>query len=431
MRTTARGHGLLKLLRRCLLSVIACCSASAAADELPAISSIEFEGNATTRPRVMLRESLVHVGDPADPARIEESRQAIQDLGLFRSVSARELPDGKGGVRVIFVVAEKWYILPVPRIGYDSDKKLNYGGQLTWYNIAGLNQTLRINWVHGNPPQAGAAGGQNLNLSYDMPVLDDSPWALNFSGGHSRAPFTTPTVYDSVSDNVQVLATRKLDTMGPFSKGWMAGGGLLWQNERNQGTGAPVPQGEATALVGVAGYRDIHDLIYSTVGTQFSLRGELAIKDWASNYGYELISANWRRNLAVGDTPFQNLNFVFDGGARFDGPASGSAFALGGRSSLHGYSSGAVEGNSYYHVGIEYLHPVYWNWLRGLVVLDAGNAFDSAGEPQLTRVRTSIGVGLRARVSWLVNFEIEAGVAMPMDRLDKPRFFGGRIDETR
>ncbi|MFX8992147.1 hypothetical protein ABTN16_19900, partial [Acinetobacter baumannii] len=78
----------------------------------------------------------------------------------------------------------------------------------------GLNQTLRINWVHGNPPQAGASGGQNLNLSYDMPVLDDSPWALNFSGGHSRAPFTTPTVYDSVSDNVQVLATRKLDTMG-------------------------------------------------------------------------------------------------------------------------------------------------------------------------------------------------------------------------
>jgi hypothetical protein len=265
-----------------------------------------------------------------------------------------------------------------------------------------------------------------------MPLLDDSPWQLGLSGGHGRAPITTPTVYDEITDNVQVLFTRRLDTVGgPFSQGWSAGGGLMWQNERNSGNGAPPSQGDATALVGVAGYHDIHDLIYSTVGTQFSLRGEVAIKDWASNYGYELISASWRRNFAVGETPYQNLNFIIDGGARFDGPESGDAFALGGRSSLHGYSSGAVEGNSYYHIGVEYLHPVYWNWLRAVVVLDAGNAFASPGEPQLNRVRTSIGVGLRARVSWLVNFEVEAGVATPLDRIDSPRFFGGRIDESR
>ena len=43
--------------------------------------------------------------------------------------------------------------------------------------------------------------------------------------------------------------------------------------------------------------------------------------------------------------------------------------------SLHGYSSGAIEGNSYYHVGIEYLRPVGWDWLRVLAVADALTAF--------------------------------------------------------
>ncbi len=49
----------------------------------PPIRDIRFEGNRVTSDRVMLREMVVAVGDPADPARIERSRQAIQDLTLF------------------------------------------------------------------------------------------------------------------------------------------------------------------------------------------------------------------------------------------------------------------------------------------------------------------------------------------------------------
>jgi outer membrane protein assembly factor BamA len=284
--------------------------------------------------------------------------------------------------------------------------------------------------VHGNSPQAGAAAGQNEDISYDMPVLDGSPWHLNISGGHGHAPITTPTLYDEYTNNAQVLFTRHLGTERPFSQGWSAGGGLLWQNQSTSGAEAPPSEGHATAIVGVTSYNDIHDLIYSDVGTQFSLRGELAIKDWASDYGYELITAKWRHDYAIGSTPYQSLNFIVDGGARFDGPPGvDDAYALGGRSSLHGYSSGFIQGNSYYHLGIEYLHPVYWDWLRLLLVADAGNAFADAGKPQLNRVRTSIGIGLRARVNWLVNFQIEAGVAMPLDRYDSPRFFGGKISE--
>ena len=50
------------------------------------IKEIRFEGNKRTRPSVMLQEMRVQVGDVADPRQIERSRQAIQDLSLFKSV---------------------------------------------------------------------------------------------------------------------------------------------------------------------------------------------------------------------------------------------------------------------------------------------------------------------------------------------------------
>ena len=72
------------LLMLCLawLSEIAAASA-------PKVLAIRFAGNHTTRPSTMLRELTFGVGDAYDAERVEASRQAIQDLGLFRAVTVR------------------------------------------------------------------------------------------------------------------------------------------------------------------------------------------------------------------------------------------------------------------------------------------------------------------------------------------------------
>ncbi len=408
------------------LSAMLLCIAGAAfaqqeASLPPVIREIAFEGNETTKPKVMLREIFIAVGGLADPERIERSRQAILDLRLFRSVDVRQEPVADG-VRVIFVVREKWYLLPLPRIGYDSDRHLSYGGQVLWSNIGGLNQTAKINLVRSG---SGANAERSISGSYDIPFLDESAWAMNLSGGRSSGPQTYPVTYDENTDNAQIIMSKSLSTP-PSSQGWRAGGGILWQNETATGTDAPESNGHATALVGVANYRDLRYLIYSEVGTTFDFRTEIASREVLSDYSYELLTADWRRYTHIGETPHQSLNFAISGGTRFEGPNHGSAFALGGRSTLRAYSSDFLEGNAYYRFAVEYLHPLGWDWLRGLVVLEAANTMDRADDIDFRRVRTSLGLGLRLRVTWLVNFEIEGGAAIPLDHRGEPRFFGGK-----
>ena len=104
------------------------------AEDWPTISGIDFAGNDITRPETMRRELLVHVGDPADPEAIERSRQAVQDLGLFRWVAVERKRLDDGTIRLTFVVHEKWYILPLPRVEGNSNGDYGYGGQV-WVNV--------------------------------------------------------------------------------------------------------------------------------------------------------------------------------------------------------------------------------------------------------------------------------------------------------
>jgi outer membrane protein assembly factor BamA len=417
----------MNIARRLSAMLLLCIAGTAFAQQDPApsppplIREIAFEGNETTQPKVMLREILIAVGEPADPDRIERSRQAILDLRLFRSVEVRQEPVADG-VRVVFVVREKWYLLPLPRLGYDSDHHLSYGGQLLWSNVAGLNQTARVNLVRSG---SGDNTERSLSGSYDIPFFDGSQWSMNLSAGHDHGPQTYPVAYDETTDNAQVILSKGLSGP-PLSQGWRAGGGVLWLNESASGIGAPESNGYATALVGVASYRDLRYLVYSEVGTTFDFRTEIASREVLSDYSYEMLKADWRRYTQIGATPYQSLNYAISGGARFEGPNHGSAFALGGRSTLRAYSSDFLEGNAYYRFAVEYLHPLGWDWLRGLVVLEAANAMDRANDIEFNRVRTSLGLGVRLRVTWLVNFEVEAGAAVPLDRRGSPRFFGGK-----
>jgi hypothetical protein len=392
---------------------------------VPVIREIAFEGNDVTKPRVMQRELLIQVGDPVDSPRIERSRQAIEDLALFRRVDVRqEAVDG--GVRVVFAVHEKWYLLPVPRFGYDSDKRLSYGGQVAWNNFRGLNETLRLNWVRGDAAQSGRGQEQILSAAYNAPFVADSRWTMDLSGSHRVSPVESPTVYNETFDAAQLLFSRGL-SVGPASQGWQAGGGIFWQNEDRSGEGAPPPYGHATAGVGILSYRDLRYQVYSEQGMVWFARGELAGRHLASDYGYEQLTSGIRRYYAIGTDPYQSLNLLADVGMHLDGPPGVDTFSLGGRSGLRAYPPNQEQGNAYYRVAAEYLHPIYWNSLRGLAVFEAGKAFDDVTHPNFNSIDTSLGLGLRLRVIWLVNFEIEAGVAIPLNHPSKPRAFGGRL----
>ena len=65
-------------------------------------------------------------------------------------------------------------------------------------------------------------------------------------------------------------------------------------------------------------------------------------------------------------------------------------------------------------------------WLRTVVIAEAGNVFAQPNDIDVFDVKASLGLGVRLRISTFVNFEVEAGVAVPVDG-GEVRFFAGRV----
>ncbi len=71
------------------------------------VDEVRVEGNAQVSSQVILNVVQTHVGSRFDPATVESDYQKVFDLKRFSNVTARYEPDAKGGVAVVFVVAEE------------------------------------------------------------------------------------------------------------------------------------------------------------------------------------------------------------------------------------------------------------------------------------------------------------------------------------
>lgn len=404
-------------------------SACAQAEQgVPAIREIVFEGNDTTQPKTMLREMVVAVGDRADPTQVERSRQAVQDLGLFKEVAVREEPVD-GGVRLVFKVRERWYILPTPRVDAKANGEYSYGAQVIWNNLWGLDHTLRVIWEREDTEEAGVGLQTNHAFSYNAPQVFDSRYSVGVSASEVVRPTDLPGggSYEETLQNINLGVLRSLSD-GPPSQGWSVGAGVGWFNQETAGPGAPPAYGSATAPFVSLNYRDLHLNIYSEEGVVYRNFLQGAVDGLASDYGFVTYNGRYARYKRVGETAHQTLHFIGELGARFDGPpGENDAYFLGGDSLLRGYDKEFVEGDAVYRVAVEFARPLHWRWLRGVLIAEAGNAFEEPQDFTFSRVYTSVGAALRFRFSWFVNVEIEAGVAIPVGDDGGARFFAGGV----
>lgn len=422
-------HRSWRRLAALLLGTLALASDPALAEDAepqwPVVREIAFRGNDVTQPQVMEREIGIRVGDPADPAAIERSRQAILDLGLFRAVDAVQEPLADG-VRVVFAVTEKWYLLPYPRLSANSDGQDAIGAELRWNNVGGLNHSLRMLVSSADRRDEGRGRQLGYLASYRAPFIFDTPYTLGLSGSHATTPVSLDAggSYDEIIDEAQMLVSRKFGAGGAASQGWNAGAGVLWRSETTNGDGAPEPWGDTYALVTQIGYRNEHDRVYSAIGTDLRVRSEYAAGNVLSDYGYSRLTGQYQYARPLGTTPHQTLELAGELGTANGGRGDTPPYSLGGTQGLRGYARGSFEGSAYYLLSASYLRPVGWDWLRLVATIEAGNVYDEADQIN-TEVRWSFGLGLRVRVPRLVGVEIEAGIALPLSN-DGARFYGYR-----
>lgn len=395
----------------------------------PPIIEIVFAGNEVTQPRTMLREMTIHAGAPADPREIERSRQGVQDLGLFRAVSAREEPV-EGGVRVVITVKEKIYILPLPRGDISSDGGYGYGAQLRWSNLWGLNHTFAPYFERRQPSEGDADPERRgietrAQVRYSAPFIFDTRYGAGFSAGYFKTPYLEPLRYEQVNQFVSMGLSRKLGE-GRGSQGWTGSTSLSWLDESTKGAQPPPEKGQAVALGLGAGYRDLRFNVYSDEGTAYGFGVSSATESVLSDYHFTSWGLSYERYFRMGSTPHQNLNLLFEAAALHDGAVGGDSFTVGGAGNLRGYEPETAKGDAYYVASVEYLRPVFRNSIRVLAVFDAANAFAEPGDAHLGKVYTSFGIGVRVRIQAFVSLDLEIGVAWPLDG-GGPRLFATKV----
>ena len=386
------------------------------------LAAIRFAGNDTTRPEVMLQEMSIRPGEPLDAELIEDSRQAIMDLGLFKSVRADLLEEAEGTVLLI-TVDEKWYILPIPRVGVRADGEADYGMELRFDNLFGLNQRLKLEYITKDSINTDTPLRRELFVGYTYPRIIGTPYQLDISAGRVTREMNQLDengdeigLYRQDSSSVRLGLYRWQNVTGP-SRGLRYGGGMGRQQETYRHLdGAAVPYQDAAnvQLNGLVEFVDVREEQYRRRGRVYGYAAELGVPQ-LGDFSYNRHRFYYLRYQPL-DEQRSNLDYRFQLGLA-NGEAFGSpAWSLGGSTSLRGYEGGYVTGNAMLLNNVEYLFPLSgYRQLRGVVFSDIGNAWPGVMEMDLADLKASAGVGLRWKVQLFVDVTIRLDFAWGLE----------------
>ncbi|MDX9768051.1 MAG: BamA/TamA family outer membrane protein [Ectothiorhodospiraceae bacterium] len=379
-----------------------------AADAARVIDRLRFVGNDVTQESILRQELLLREGDVADPGRIEASRQALLNLGLFKEVEALLVDDPALGQVLEFRLTEKYYILPIPRIRRSADGDYGYGAELRFDNLFGLNQQLKL--LHENEDD-GNGVLRKTRVDWSVPRLIGSRFGLDLGLRHDSGRQdggvgeVLPDAYDEKTLGLRMAMTRWLLHEGP-SRGWRLRGGVEWMNREFtplDPTTSTMTGKDLEWLFGVL-YTDFDDLGATRDGVEYGGELRVGLRDVGADVDHRRLELFYRawRPLGAG----QNLDYQVSTGY-VDRTAFGdAAFSLGGGNSLRGYSGGAFKGDGYALANVEYSVPLYGEQaFRAAGFVDVGQVF-KPHTPDSSGLKFGTGVGLRINLRWFVRTEL-------------------------
>lgn len=416
--------------RLLLLVSLLFAGAAVCAEEVGAIAEVRFAGNKVTEEKILLQEMVIHVGDPVDGERIERSRQAIMNLGLFKSVTAT-LEEGNV---LLITVEERYYILPLPLLDVRPDGNYSYGAELRFDNLAGLNQHLKITYEEKDSATEDTPHAKEAGITYSYPRLGGQAYQLDFSSRVKQYEFPWPDKFAPqanyrINDWTSSLgASRWANTEG-ISRGWRYGGGVAHQAidyTLLNGTAGELADGQSVSLYATLDYIAVDDYAFYREGRTFGYRFEIAAPYLDSDFNYsreQIYLRDYHHLPSSGANINSQWQFGFANGCSF----SCAAWSLGGASSLRGYVGDYVNGNVFALLNLEYHHPLTgFNQLRGVVFTDVGDAWADLESITLNHLKSSVGVGLRWTVQSFVDVTLRGDFAYALDAQTYRGYFSTR-----
>lgn len=418
--------------RRPLLLLISLLVAatSVAAAESDTLTEIRFVGNKVTREKVLLREMVIHVGEPIDTERIEKSRQAIMNLGLFKSVTATV---EEGNVLVI-AIEERFYILPLPLLDVRPEGDYSYGAELRFDNLAGLNQHLKISYEEKDSVATEIPHTTEGGITYSYPRLADTAYQLDFSSKAKQYELSWPdkelpqATYQIDEWNTSLGASRWANDKG-ISRGWRYGGGmrhLVYDYQLLEGVAADFVDAQAVSLYALVESVEVDEYAFYREGRFFGVQSEIGIPALDSDFSFsreQIYLRNYHHLPSNGANINSQWQFGFANGCSF----SCAAWSLGGSGTLRGYPAQYVTGNVFALMNLEYHHPLSgFNQLRGVVFTDIGDAWPDMESMTLGHLKSSVGIGLRWTVQSFVNVTLRMDYGYAVDSQTYRGYFSTR-----
>ena len=415
---------------RYLIGLMLCCWSlfSVAAT----INEIRYEGNDVTQASLLNREIYIKKGDVVDDVLIEKSRQAIMDLGLFKTVSfylkntqAERVNDEEVLVDVLFVLEEKYFIIVLPRLKID-DNEIYYGLQLNWDNVAGINHRMRVLFQNRGVSD-GIQETRNL-FRYSYPNVNGSTYNIGVHVEESNRVDETEGVINRQDEIYGLTLSRWLNSQGR-NRGWFVGGGVTYQYRDNDViVGAELSGKIDTVIMGFeTGYVSVSDYEYNRGGKSYGYKLDWSHESIGSEDFFVRHYLYYKSYYRFYDYPLSNLNVQTVLGHANNYILGASAFTLGSRNDLRGYENDRFSGNTMLLTNVEYMFPHDdYPIIRYVGFVDIGNTYDRLSDVFHKPLNLGVGVGLRWKIRAFVNLDLRADFGYGVTDSDYKFTFGTR-----
>lgn len=395
-----------------------------AADAIPgeqwcdrAVDTISFEGNRITHAEVISRELSQLPGKPCSLDDIIDGIQGAQDLGLFKTVRA-ELRQHDEQLTLVYIVTEKIFFLPIPRISRTSDGELRYGAQLRWDNFLGRLHQLKLTYEKRQEDDGQGRAGYVHSLDYSVPRFFGSRFGMAVSLDRIRR--NAELAQDGViygealreSQRAELrLARWAKETTGVQGFSYFLGIGFEDRSYQiRSGTNGPYQGGQNSTLLAGFDVQRIHHESFNRRGYEYGVTIRLADPVWGADFSYARLDAHmrWYKPLV---RPQTNLNVQLRLGLSSMAPFGERNYGIGGGEMIRGMRTNDVTGDILTLLNVEYLSGFFsYPQLRWVAFSDVGNVY-LKNDVRLHKQLVRGGLGLRWKLEELTNTDLRVDVA--------------------
>lgn len=399
------------------------------------VRDIRIIGNRITKDKVIRRELALQPGDPTDVDRIDSSRDRLLGMGYFSKVEAVTIDTETPGQKDVEITVEE-----------QETARFTIGGGLSDMDSAvAMMELSESNFDLFAPGKWFRGGGQRLSLraQYGIERSDFSidftePWLCDRPLRLGAGAFYRDREYDDWSEmrsggQFTLTRYRLLDEFNSIALRQYLAGVRIYDMDHDLEHGAENQKyfwdERGTDFVNTTTLTLARDTRNSEVDPT---DGYLLDLSGGVNYGshtYARVEASARNYFS-----FWKDWFVLDTGLRLGGLGGGHVpiyerYFLGGGDTLRGFEyrevgpatdHGDVYGGKTMALGnVELTHPI-WDFLRGAIFVDVGNAWWSGGD--FGQLNMGAGYGLRVKLPHLsapMKFDLAYPILVDQDHLDR------------